>query len=80
MNLLFDFLESRSTIFFGQSINLDTTASDEDPIRLLGYTENPSYHTISIKEFGSSSNMTLFACPDQENFVRIKLLHVFFLI
>ena len=30
-NLLFDFLESLSTIL-GQSINLDTTASDEDPM------------------------------------------------
>ena len=38
--------------------------------RLLRYTENRSYHTISVKEFGSSSNMTLFACPDPENFVR----------
>ena len=56
-NLLFDFLESLSTIL-GQSVNLDTTA------------ENPSYHTISVKEFGSRSNMTLFACPDPENFVR----------
>ena len=33
-NLLFDFLVSRSTIL-GQSINLDTTASDEDPMYSL---------------------------------------------
>ena len=33
-NLLFDFLESLSTIW-GQSINLDTTASDEDPMYTL---------------------------------------------
>ena len=33
-NLLFDLLESLSTIF-GQSINLDTTASDEDPMYRL---------------------------------------------
>ena len=39
-------------------------------IRLLRYTENPSYHTIHVKEFGSKSNMTLFARPDPENFVR----------
>ena len=33
-NLLFDFLESLSTIW-GQSINFDTTASDEDPMYTL---------------------------------------------
>ena len=33
-NLLFDFIESLSTIL-GQSINLDTTASDEDSMYTL---------------------------------------------
>ena len=33
-NLLFDFLESLSTIL-GQSVNLDTTASDEDSMYTL---------------------------------------------
>ena len=37
-NLLFDFLESLSTIL-GQSVNLDTTASDEDSM----YTLNEIY-------------------------------------
>ena len=80
-NLLFDFLESLSTIL-GQSINLDTTASGEDPMYTLNkITENPSYHTISVKEFGSRSNMTLFACPDPENFVRVSqtFTHNFYL-
>ena len=34
MNLLFDFLESLSTIL-GQSVNLDTTAPDEDSMYTL---------------------------------------------
>ena len=34
INLLFDFLESLSTIL-GQSVNLDTTASDEDSMYTL---------------------------------------------
>ena len=33
-NILFDFLESLSTIL-GQSVNLDTTASDEDSMYTL---------------------------------------------
>ena len=37
-NFLFDFLESLSTIL-GQSVNLDTTASDEDSM----YTLNEIY-------------------------------------
>ena len=79
-NLLFDFLESLSTIWV-QSINLDTTVPMRTQcIRLLRYIENPSYHTISVKEFGSRSNMTLFACPDPKILSEgVKLLHIIFI-
>ena len=66
-NLLFDFLESLSTIL-GQSINLDTTASDEDPMYTLTEIIQVKHDTVCMP--GSRK-----FCQSESNFYTLFLFN-----